>query len=82
GSSGRLSEILNNVPLVEGGRIVITAVTLETMSRGLQLLKDYHYQEIEVVSIQAVRWQAVENLHMAQALNPVFILSARKEGKS
>ncbi|MDP4158835.1 MAG: precorrin-6y C5,15-methyltransferase (decarboxylating) subunit CbiE, partial [Bacillota bacterium] len=47
GSSGRLSEILNNVPLVEGGRIVITAVTLETMSRGLQLLKDYHYQEIE-----------------------------------
>ncbi|OLN31688.1 bifunctional cobalt-precorrin-7 (C(5))-methyltransferase/cobalt-precorrin-6B (C(15))-methyltransferase [Desulfosporosinus metallidurans] len=82
GSNGRLPEILRNVPLVEGGRIVITAVTIETMSQGLQLLKDLHYQEIEVVSIQAVRWQPVQTLHMAQALNPVFILSARKEGKS
>lgn len=81
GSNGRLPEILRNVPLVEGGRIVITAVTIETMSQGLQLLKDLHYQEIEVVSIQAVRWQPVQTLHMAQALNPVFILSARKEGK-
>ena len=81
GSNGRLQEILRNVPLVEGGRIVITAVTIETMSQGLQLFKDLNYQEIEVVSIQAVRWQPVQTLHMAQALNPVFILSARKEGK-
>lgn len=82
GSNGRLAEILQKVPLVGGGRIVITAVTLETIAQGVQLLKDLHYQEIEVVSIQAVRWQPVQNLHMAQALNPVFILSARKEGKS
>ena len=81
GSNGRLQEILRNVPLVDGGRIVITAVTIETMSQGLQLFKDLNYQEIEVVSIQAVRWQPVQTLHMAQALNPVFILSARKEGK-
>ncbi|TGE33254.1 precorrin-6y C5,15-methyltransferase (decarboxylating) subunit CbiE [Desulfosporosinus sp. Sb-LF] len=82
GSHGRLKEILEKVPLVEGGRIVITAVTIETVSHGLKLLEDLHYQEIDAVSIQAVRWKPVQTLHMAQALNPVFILSARKEGKS
>lgn len=78
GSNGRLSEILETVPLVEGGRIVITAVTIETVSQGLKLLTDLNYQDIDTVSIQAVRWKAVQTLHMAQALNPIFIISARK----
>jgi precorrin-6Y C5,15-methyltransferase (decarboxylating) len=78
GSNGRLSEILTTVPLVEGGRIVITAVTIETVAQGLKLLTDLNYQDIDTVSIQAVRWKAVQTLHMAQALNPIFIISARK----
>jgi len=78
GSSGRLSEILKTVPLVEGGRIVITAVTIETVAQGLKLLKDFNYLDIDTVSIQAVRWKEVQTLHMAQALNPIFIISARK----
>jgi len=78
GSNGRLGEILKTVPLVEGGRIVITAVTIETVAQGLKLLTDFNYQDIDTVSIQAVRWKAVQTLHMAQALNPIFIISARK----
>lgn len=78
GSNGRLSEILETVPLVDGGRIVITAVTIETVAQGLKLLADLNYQDIDTVSIQAVRWKAVQSLHMAQALNPIFIISARK----
>ena len=78
GSNGRLSEILETVPLVEGGRIVITAVTIETVAQGLKLLTDLNYQDIDTVSIQVVRWKAVQTLHMAQALNPIFIISARK----
>lgn len=81
GSSGRLSEILQTVPLITGGRIVITAVTIETVAQGLKLLSDYNYQDIDTVSIQAVRWKAVQTLHMAQALNPIFIISARKGEK-
>ncbi|MDR3600838.1 MAG: precorrin-6y C5,15-methyltransferase (decarboxylating) subunit CbiE [Desulfosporosinus sp.] len=81
GSNGRLSEILKQVPLVEGGRIVITAVTIETVSLGLKLLSELNYQEIDTVSIQAVRWKAVQTLHMAEAMNPIFILSARKGGQ-
>jgi len=82
GSKGRLSEILETVPLVEGGRIVITAVTIETVAQGLKLLTDLNYQAIDTVSIQAVRWKAVQSLHMAQALNPIFIISARKGEKA
>jgi len=78
GSNGRLAEILKTVPLIEGGRIVITAVTIETVAQGLKLLTDNNYQDIDTVSIQAVRWKAVQTLHMAQALNPIFIISARK----
>ena len=78
GSNGRLSEILTTVPLVEGGRIVITAVTIETVAQGLKELTALNYQDIDTVSIQAVRWKAVQTLHMAQALNPIFIISARK----
>ncbi|MCO1603030.1 precorrin-6y C5,15-methyltransferase (decarboxylating) subunit CbiE [Desulfosporosinus nitroreducens] len=78
GSNGRLAEMLKTVPLVEGGRIVITAVTIETVAQGLKLLTDNNYQDIDTVSIQAVRWKAVQTLHMAQALNPIFIISARK----
>lgn len=81
GSSGRMRSILENVPLLNGGRIVITAVTIETLTQGLSLLKDLNYQEIDIVSIQAVRWKEVHHLHMAHALNQVFILSARKEEK-
>ncbi|MDR3586049.1 MAG: precorrin-6y C5,15-methyltransferase (decarboxylating) subunit CbiE [Desulfosporosinus sp.] len=78
GSNGRLSEILKQVPLVAGGRVVITAVTIETVAQGLKLLTELNYQEIDTVSIQVVRWKAVQTLHMAQAMNPIFILSARK----
>lgn len=78
GSNGRLREIVQRVPLVAGGRMVITAATIETVARGLALLQELNYRDIDVVSIQAVRWKAVSALHMAQALNPVFILSAYK----
>jgi len=78
GSNGRLLKILETIPLVEGGRIVITAVTIETVAQSLKLLTDLNFHDIDTVSIQAVRWKAVQTLHMAQALNPIFIISARK----
>jgi precorrin-6Y C5,15-methyltransferase (decarboxylating) len=81
GSNGRLAEILRKLPLVSEGRLVMTAVTLENIAKGLETLKELKYQDIEVSSIQAVRWTEINQLHMAQSLNQVFILSARKKGK-
>lgn len=78
GSHGQLKEILEKAPLRSGGRVVLTAVTLETVGRGLELLQQQDFEEIDVISIQAVRWKGIKDFHMAQAMNPVFILNARK----
>lgn len=79
GSHGQLKEILEKAPLRSGGRVVLTAVTLETVGRGLELLQQQAFKEIDVISIQAVRWKGIQDFHMAQAMNPVFIISARKK---
>lgn len=79
GSKGNLAAILEKMPLVSGGSLVLTAVTLETVSQALSELKQGEFRDVDVVSIQAVRWNEVGHLHMAQSLNPVFILSARKK---
>lgn len=78
GSHGQLKEILEKAPLRPGGKVVVTAVTLETVGEALQQLQEQAYEEIDVISIQAVRWKGIKNFHMAQAMNPVFIISARK----
>lgn len=78
GTQGRLKEVLAKAPLVEGGRVVMTAMSLEKASNGLELLKTLEYRDIEVVSLQVTRWPEVDGFHMAQALNQVFIISARK----
>lgn len=78
GSHGQVEEILRQAPLLPGGRVVITAVTLETIAKGIEALKTLDYQEVDVISLQAVRWKGIRDFHLAQALNPVFILSARK----
>jgi precorrin-6Y C5,15-methyltransferase (decarboxylating) len=79
GSHGQLKEILEKAPLRSGGKVVLTAVTLETVGRGLELLQQLDYEEIDVISIQAVRWKGIKDFHMAQAMNPVFIISAKKK---
>lgn len=78
GSKGQLREILTHVPLASGGRLVMTAVTLENAASGLGLLKELGYHEVEAVSLQVVRWQEAAGLHMANSLNQVFIISATK----
>lgn len=78
GTKGRLKEVLEEAPLVPGGRLVMTALSLEKASRGLELIKDLDYRDTEVISLQAVRWPEVNGFHIAQALNQVFIISARK----
>ena len=81
GNRGRLGEILERVPLIEGGRLVMTAVTLESVGKGLEMLKTLAYKDIEVVSIQAVRWPEINQFHLAQSLNQVFIIAAHRGGK-
>lgn len=74
GSSGKLREILNVLreknPHI---RIVITAISLETVSEITALLKETEVTQSEVVALQVSRAKTVGNYHLMQAENPVYL---------
>jgi len=78
GSGGKLAEIVekSSMNLVPGGRIVINAVTLDTLALARASLEDKGFGNLEIVSLAVTRWPRVGRSFMAQALNPVFIVSA------
>ncbi|MDF2928455.1 precorrin-6Y C5,15-methyltransferase (decarboxylating) subunit CbiT [Anaerospora sp.] len=80
GSGGKLSAILAEADrlLKVGGRLVITAITVETLHGALQELKKRNYPS-EACGIQVSRIRSVGASHMFQALNPIYIISATKE---
>ena len=77
GSGGRLTEILDALKIKIGGRIVINAITIQTLAAALKYFKarGWHYEAIQV---QITRLQQIGSYDMAQALNPVWIITAEK----
>lgn len=80
GSSGNLDEIvgllLRKNPRI---RIVINAITLETVQEALDVMKKYPVQDTEIVSMTVARSKPVGSYHMMMGQNPVYIFSF--EGK-
>lgn len=76
GSGGRLRYILllllKKNPDV---RVVITAVTLETISEAVQLLKELSISNAEVVQLSVSRAQLLGEYHLMTAQNPIYIIS-------
>lgn len=76
GSGGRLKEILQVLyeknPRI---RIVLTAVSLETISELTGLKKSLPVAEAEMVQMQVNRVRQAGSSHLARAENPVFIYS-------
>lgn len=56
-------------------RIVVNAVTLETLGEIQQLLEQFPVTEAEFVQMQVTRTKSVGSYHMMQAENPVWICS-------
>ncbi len=56
-------------------RIVMTAVTLETVSGALALFEKYRAYDMEAVQISAVRARPTGKYHLFDAQNPVFLIS-------
>ncbi len=79
GSGSNLASILKASArrLRKGGRIVVNAVTLETLqqTREFFIKQEFAYQ---VVSVQIGRGHDLKGKVMLQAENPVFIVSAEK----
>lgn len=82
GSSGALAAILRVVDarLRPGGRIVIQAVTVETLTEGLEELAALGYAD-EVVMLNVARARKTAGLRMWQACNPVCIIAATKTAR-
>lgn len=74
GSGGRLKEILSELyGRNPNMRIVINAVTVETISRMEEVLSEYPIKEEEIVQVQVSRARKAGRYHLMQAENPVWI---------
>ncbi|MGQ9556808.1 MAG: precorrin-6Y C5,15-methyltransferase (decarboxylating) subunit CbiT [Desulfurispora sp.] len=80
GSGGRLVEIINLLAdrLQPGGRLVLSAVTVETLQAALQTLVPPIWQR-EIIQLAVVRERSLGRSHLWQARNPVFLITAWRE---
>ncbi len=76
GSGGNMEEILDLVfEKNPKARIVITAVSLETLSEITELFKKFNIQNDEIVQISVSRAKLMGRYHLLMGQNPIFILS-------
>lgn len=80
GSGGNLKEIIKAADnkLKNRGRIVLTAVTLNTLTESIEELEKLNYS-LNIVNISVSRTKNVKEYKMFRALNPVYIISAEKQ---
>ena len=80
GSGGRLLDILTcaDMLLKPGGRLIITAVTVETLSTALQIMRDKKEYSVDACCVQVTRLQLVGTSNMFKALNPIYIIVCSK----
>ena len=80
GSGGNLWAILQVVDgrLGSGGRIVLNATTLDTLTAANEFLDNAGYR-VEVVSVNIARTCPATDYRMFEAYNPVYIVTGVKE---
>ncbi|MDD2979659.1 MAG: precorrin-6A reductase [Hespellia sp.] len=76
GSSGNLREILERCLQKNPGiRIVINAITLETVGEAMRCLKELSFAHVEVVQVAVSRAKEVADYHMMMGENPVYVIA-------
>ncbi|MEN6413623.1 MAG: precorrin-6Y C5,15-methyltransferase (decarboxylating) subunit CbiT [Veillonellales bacterium] len=80
GSGGHLPEILaeGSAFLKQNGRMVITAVTIETLQQSLHFMRQAADFSCEAFGLQVTRIRQVGAGNMLQALNPIYIIACTK----
>lgn len=81
GSGGHLKEILNQADkkLKKDGRIVLTAVTINTLIAAVQNLESLNYS-LDIVNIAVTRTKDIKNYKMFKAVTPIYIITAKRKG--
>ena len=81
GSSGNLKEIaellLEKNPKI---RVVINAITLETVGEALEVFRELPFTDVDIVSVTAAKSRELGRYHMMMGQNPVYILSGTGGG--
>lgn len=84
GSGGKLGSILDAVSakLKAGGHIVVNCITVQSLMQAIEYFRardtEFSYETIQV---QVTHLQQVGPYDMAKAVNPVYILTAKKWDK-
>lgn len=80
GSTGSMKSILEhfNKYAKKNGRIVINAITLETVGEATKLLKEMNFKDMEVVNVSVARGKKVGPYTMMYGENPIYIITANK----
>jgi precorrin-6Y C5,15-methyltransferase (decarboxylating) len=77
GSGGAMREILSALlaknPEI---RVVINAVTLETLAAATEAIRDLAFSDPEIISVNVARSRKTGPYHLMYAQNPVYIISA------
>lgn len=83
GSGGRLKEILTALYRKNPNcRVVLNAVTLETIAEIQELQKAFPLEEEEILSVSVSRAKKMGRYRLMQAENPVYIMSFQFAGRS
>lgn len=77
GSGGRLEEIIKFIANISVDIVVINAATIETLNKAVTSLQEFDY-DLDVVQIHVSRMRKIGEGNYFSALNPVFIIRARK----
>lgn len=78
GTGGQMTDILKKLRRINPSmRVVITAVTLETIGEIAQILKTIPVVEQEIVQMQVSRAKSAGSYSLMQAENPVYLCSFR-----
>lgn len=81
GTSGEMGPLLDVCcrRLKRNGRIVINAVTIETLAQAVEGLKQRGFQ-VDITLAQISRSKPILDLTRFDALNPIYIIAAKREG--
>lgn len=78
GSKGNLEEIVNLLlEKNEKVRIVISAVTYETLIEAITVMKENKFINLDITQISVINTKKVANYNMLNAQNPVFLISGK-----
>lgn len=76
GSNGKMEAILQALFQKNPQcRIVLSAITLETMSTFIQLLPRLQIHDLDIIQVQISKSKVLASYHMMSALHPIYIIS-------